>query len=373
VGAACGAIAAALLAACTVAPPQIAAGDEDDRTIWPAPPDLPRFAHEATLRSAADIFVDSEDARLERLMTGRRIAAEAAFDKPTAVAARGGRIYVTDTVKRYVVVFDVPRRKVFQFGIRAPGRLAKPVAIALDAKQNVYVADATLRRVYVYDTLGLFQRTIGDPADLERPTGVAVSPGGDRIYVIDRSTNESDRHRVLAYAADGRRLSEIGTRGAGPGQFNVPVQGAVAPDGTLYVLDAGNFRVQAFDRDGLFLRAFGTVGDAPGQFARPRGIAVGADGIVYVSDGAFGNVQAFDPAGTLLIALGASGKTDRPGRYALPIGVGVDETGRIYVVDQYFNKVEVIRRLTEAEGETLRSRSPPRASRAGSSKASPGP
>jgi DNA-binding beta-propeller fold protein YncE len=278
--------------------------------------------------------------------------------KPIAVAAREGRIYVADTAQRRVVVFDVPRRRVFALGLRAPGTLAKPAALAIDGRRLLYVADSSLRKVLVYDALGLYQRTIGDPQALRRPTGVAVTAAGDRVYVVDRADNDSDQHRVLAYDADGRMLAEIGRRGSGPGEFNIPVQAAVAPDGTLWVLDAGNFRVQAFNTEGRFLRAFGQVGNALGQFSRPRGLACDADGNVYVSDAGFGNVQVFNSQGRLLITLGRAGRFDRPGRYGLVHGVGVDETGRVYIVDQYFNKVEVLRRLGEAEARALLSAPP---------------
>ena len=341
------------LTACTAMPDRPPADDDPRAALWPPPPDLPRFAFETALRSPADIYVDTDAARARRLMAGETLSADSAFDKPNAVAARNGRIYVTDTVRRHVVAFDVPRRTVYAFGLRPPGTLVKPIALALDREQRVYVADATLRKVIVYDGLGLHQRTIGGPDELERPTGVAVSQDGERVYVIDRASNDSDRHRVIAHDRAGRRVAEIGRRGRGEGEFNIPVQGAVGPDGTLYVLDAGNFRVQAFDRDGRFLRAFGSLGTGLGQLARPRGLAVDDEGNAYVADATFGNVQVFDPAGRLLITLGALGKRDRPGRYGLPFGVAVDETGRVYVVDQLFNKVEVLKRLTRAEGEGL--------------------
>jgi len=327
--------------------------DDDGDRLWPKPPELPRYAWEADLRTAADIFEDSDDARRRRLLAGERLPTDRVLEKPAAVAARDGRIYVADTVQRRIVVFDVPRRRVFAMGLRAPGTLAKPTALAIDGQRQLYVADSTLRKVLVYDPLGLYQRTIGEPAALLRPTGVAVDAAGDRVYVVDRADNDSERHRVLAYAGDGRLLAEIGGRGSAPGQFNIPVQAAVAPDGTLWVLDAGNFRVQAFDRDGQFLRAFGQVGDGLGQFARPRGIACDIEGNVYVSDAGFGNVQVFDSQGRLLIALGRASRKDKPGRYGLVQGVGVDETGRVYIVDQLFNKVEVLRRLGETEARAL--------------------
>lgn len=319
---------------------------------WPTPPETPRFAFDTALRNPSDIVENNEANRFRRLVAGDADP-QPAFEKPFGVAARRGRIYVTDTVTRSVAVFDVPRRRFFRLGLRAPGTLLKPVGIALDGKMRVYVADVSARKVSVYDGLGLFLREIGNAADLERPTGVAVENSGERVYVVDRGGNESLNHRVVAYDGTGRKLFVIGTRGSAEGEFNVPVQAAVTPDGTLYVLDSGNFRIQAFDRDGRFLRAWGKAGSEFGDFARPRGIAVDGEGNIYVTDAAFGNFQIFNPAGQLLLPVGRHDDSDKPGRYALPGGIAVDETGRVYVVDQYFRKVEVIRRLSEEEGEHI--------------------
>lgn len=341
-----------LLSACSVVPQQ------EEKTfsgplIWPQPPDQPRFAYETVLRSPADIITETDDDRLRRQLTGEEVPNQPVFNKAAAIVARKGRIYVADIGTNSIIVFDVPRRKLFRFGSRQPGTLAKPAGLALDADMNVYVADAKLRKVMVYDSLGLFLRAVGGPEDLERPTGVAVSRDGERIYAIDRSDNESDNHRVVVYDKKGKKLQVIGSRGSGEGQFNVPVQGAVAPDGTLYVLDSGNFRVQAFDRDGKFLRTFGGPGVELGKLARPRGIAVDDEGNIYVSDASFNNFQIFNPGGQLLLSIGESSQESNPGRYGLINGIAVDETGRVYVVDQLFNKVEVIRRLSDSEGRQM--------------------
>lgn len=340
---------AVMLAAC--AGPSAITGDDAERAlVWPAPPDPPRFAFETQLRGDADITVPSAEESLRKKLSRNITSPQVAFEKIGAVAARYGRIYVTDTMNRQIVVFDVPRRKVFQFGLRAPGQLEKPVAMAVDKAQNVYVADAAQRRIVVYDGLGLYQRAIGGPGDLARPTGVAVSGDGERIYVVDRATNDSDKQRVVVFGPDGSKLREFGRRGAGPGEFNIPVQAAVGPDGKVYVLDAGNFRVQVFDADGGYLRSFGASGNGPGNFARPRGIAVDDASRIYVSDGFFGNLQIFDSEGELLLAIGRQSATDEPGRYGLISGLSIDETGRIYVADQFFNKIEVIRPVNMAGG-----------------------
>jgi len=342
---------ALVLASCAVPPPK--KDDKIDRQpFWPRPPDRPRFIYEHTLRTPADIMVDVKELRLLRTLTGDQSANAPAFEKPVAVAARHGRIYITDSVRRRVAVFDVPRRRVFAFGMREPA-LQRPVGLAMDAGFSVYVADSGRQRIMVYDSLGLLVRQIGAGKMLDRPVGVAVNAQGTRVYAIDRASNDSDQHRVVMFDGSGKFLRHIGQRGSREAEFNVPVAGACASDGSLYVLDAGNFRIQVLTPDGDFRHSFGGVGIGFGDFARPRGIAVDDQGNVYVSDASFNNVQIFNPQGQLLLAVGGTGRSDAPGRYRLLSGVAVDETGRIYLADQVFNKVEVLRPLRSAEADAL--------------------
>jgi sugar lactone lactonase YvrE len=342
-------LAAAGLAGCQTPPPE----QPMRRPMWPQPPEQPRYIFEASLRSAASLQDDSQSGRLRRLLSGDE-AAGASFGKPMAVAARQGRIYVTDTEGRRVFVFDVPRRRTFSFGLRLQGELKKPSGIALDGSSRVYVVDTTARRLVIYDELGLFISDIDGAADWVRPTAVAVSPAADRICVVDTGGVDSDdKHRVCIYGADQRLMQVLGKRGEAPGEFNLPADAAIGPNGWLWVLDAGNFRVQAFDDQGRFQRQFGSVGNGLGQFARPRGLAVDREGLVYVSDASFCNVQVFQPDGQLLLALGGRAEQDAPGRYLLPARLGCDETGRLYVVDQFLHKIDVLRRLDDDEGRRL--------------------
>lgn len=317
------------------------------------PPELPRYQYEASLTSVASVMLESDSDRFRRLATGASLPIDPILEKPIAVAARGGRVYVADSVKRRIVVFDNPRRKVFEFGLRPPGELLKPLGIALDAAGRVYVADATRRQIVIYDSLGLYQSAIGDKSLLEHPVAVTANADGSRIYVVDRGSNESRNHRVQIFDTAGKHLGQIGRRGAGDGEFNVPVQAAVADDGQLYVLDAGNFRVQVFTPEGVYLRSFGSAGNGLGQFARPRGLALDSAGLVYVSDAGFANVQVFDTAGNLLLPLGERDLEGGPGRFVLPAGIAVDETRRVFIVDQYLRKVEVLRGLNKAQGRAL--------------------
>lgn len=333
---------AALLAACAAAPEQPEEAPQE--TVWPAPPEPARYRYITTLRLSTDIKRKDEQDLLKEALTGPE-QGQPVFTKPYGVAARGGRVYVTDTQVPGVTVFDLVRGRTFRFGFRREGKLIKPAGVATSADGMVYVADVKARRVIAYDGFGLYIRDIGSKEDFVRPTGVAASPDGSRVYVVDLGGVESDRHRLLIYSKEGDKLAEIGTRGSGEGQFNLPNGVATAPDGTVYVLDAGNFRIQAFTPDGMYLRAWGSVGKGLGQLARPRGIAVDFAGRIYVSDASYGNVQIFNPDGQLMLAIGHRTESDQPGSYPLVAGIAIDEQYFLYVVDQYFKKVEVLRYL----------------------------
>ena len=334
-------LAAASLAACMQAP-QLP--DEKPRAlVWPPPPEEPRFFYERTVRSSGDVVV-SEAGDLRRLVTGENLAGEP-LSKPYAVAVFRGRIFVSDTVSRFVRLFDVPAGKLVHIGDdEGPGQLTKPIGLDVDGAGNLYVADIGGRAVMVYTPEGKFLRKIGGEKWFQRLSSVSVDPSGSRVYAVDIGGVTSDRHLVRVFdGVSGAHLMDIGKRGNGPGEFNLPRDLAIGRDGRLYVVDGGNFRVVVFDKDGRYLQSFGSVGKQYGQFARPKEIAADRDGNVYVVDSAFGNFQIFNPEGELLLFVGDRSERDGPAKYMLPSGIAVDEDGRVYVVDQWFRKIDIFR------------------------------
>ena len=326
--------------------------EEQATYYWPMAPEKPRFVFEGSLRTNVSIEKETEAQRTQRLISGADRPIHRMV-KPLDVAVRGGRVYVTDTVMRIVHVFDIPRRRYFYMGYRFEGKLTKPMGVAVDNNSNIYVIDAGPNRVVKYDAMGLFALSVGKKGDLVRPTGVAVSDSGDRIYVVDTGGVASRDHRIVVYDGEGNKVATIGTRGGKEGQFNLPVDADIGPDGKLYVLDAGNFRIQVFTPEGEFVKSWGEIGKGFGQFARPRSISVDGDGNVYVGDTSFGNVQVFSSEGRLLLPIGRRGPIDEPGRYRLLAGLDTDETNRLFVVGQFFNKIDILRRLSEEESERI--------------------
>lgn len=320
---------------------------------WPKPPDPPRFIYESVIRSELDIIKDTRADNFRTQLTGFNPRADTAFLKPYDVAARGGRIVVSDSGGTLVHLFDIPNGALFRIGRSEKGKLIQPSGVTIDVKNRIYVADVRAKHVVVYNELGHYLHTLGSPEVFDKPADVAVSNSGDRVYVVDYGGVNNARHRVSMFNANGDQIGVFGEHGRGPGQFHLASHIAVGPDDNVYVLDAGNFRVQVFDRDGKFLRAWGKVGVDIGDLARPRGLAVDRDSNVYITDGTFGNFQIFSPEGRLLMWIGNTGLEDKPGEYALPAGIAIDDKDFIYVVDQLYNKIEVLRRLSEDDSNRI--------------------
>ena len=343
------------LAGCAGPPPQPA---EQAVVAFPPPPDEPRFFFERSFYSSADMVPDESGSSLRRLVTGESRRGEG-FAKPYAVAVRGGRIYLSDSVERFVKVLDVPNGRFFRIGEEGSGQLVKPLGLDVDSAGLLYVADATAKQIMVYDRDGKFLRKIGGEKWFDRLTSVTVDAAGTRLYVVDIGGVLSPRHQVRVFdARSGEHLFDFGKRGAGPGEFNLPRDVAIGKDGRLYVVDGGNFRVSVFTPDGKHLKSWGGVGKQYGNFARPKEIAADNEGNIYVVDTAFGNFQIFDSEGALLTFIGGRSERDGPAKYMLPSGIAVDEDGRIYVVDQWFRKIDVYRPAALKPGEGFLGRRP---------------
>jgi streptogramin lyase len=84
-----------------------------------------------------------------------------------------------------------------------------------------------------------------------QPTDVAWDSEGN-TYITDGYINS----RVAKYDKNGDWVKSWGSKGTGPGQFNLPHSIAVDRNNNIYVGDRSNHRVQVFDTDGKFLRMF---------------------------------------------------------------------------------------------------------------------
>ncbi|MFQ5854383.1 MAG: SMP-30/gluconolactonase/LRE family protein [Anaerolineae bacterium] len=217
--------------------------------------------------------------------------------------------------------------------------------------------------------------------DVEEPVGVAVTPQGDRVYVVesggerqihvfDRDGNplftfappeskplecapvyitldadgkvyvsDRRRHTIDIYTPDGDYQGQVSA--PTPDGYWAPL-GVSFVGGQLYVTDVTKHehRVMVLTPAGELLMSFGKEGKEPGQFWFPNDVAVDAKGRLYVSDGNNGRLQVFDPDGQFLYELRG---------LSLPRGMAID-ADRLYVVDAVGQGVNVY----DISGEVVR-------------------
>jgi tetratricopeptide (TPR) repeat protein/DNA-binding beta-propeller fold protein YncE len=226
-------------------------------------------------------------------LTGKERPFEA--KKVGGVAWMGeGRLAVGNTRNDLLAVLDPQgaAERVFGGGGRNDGELDDPEGLAFSANRRLYVADNGNNRVAVYSEFGVFLHSIGagrDPATaLAKPMQVAVD-AAERVYVLEQTGNG----RISVYDRAGKLLKRL-TPETMPGLQNARWR-AIAADlhGRLFVADTGNGNVSELDWEaGLVRRRFGSPGRGRGQFGDVRALAISGRELA-VADAGNGKIEFF--------------------------------------------------------------------------------
>ncbi len=182
-------------------------------------------------------------------------------------------------------------------------RLDEPVELPHIAPRSrlLCAVDAPGSTLRILDTLGNLHSSLGDlSAALPAPPQACIGDAAGHFYVAvtEAAGLEADYEMIHKLAPDGTLLLSFGRYGMQPGEFLRPVALALAPDGSLWVLDAETHRVEHFSGDGEPLGGFGGSGDGNGRFSDPRDLLVDAHGELFVLDYGNRQVQHFSPDGT---------------------------------------------------------------------------
>lgn len=133
--------------------------------------------------------------------------------------------------------------------------------------------------ISLFDTKGKLLKRLGaagftgtGPNTFDGPADVVQAGNGD-FFVADGHWN----NRIVKFDKDGRYLMEWGTRGSGPGEFNLPHTLVIDQRGRLLIGDRGNERIQIFDQEGNYITEWD-------QFGWPSGMFIDQNDILYVAD-----------------------------------------------------------------------------------------
>ena len=171
----------------------------------------------------------------------------AGLERPTGVACHGERIFVLETARHRVRVFETGDRSSDEsWGRRGDGagEFNFPVVAAWH-DGTLWVGDTLNFRVQQLDgeagrALKRFGRLGDAPGDMPRIKGLAFDDHG-RLWVSDAHLDS-----VSLYTPEGTLLAHLGGATGGGGPFSFPAGIATHPDGRVAVADSFNRRVQVF-------------------------------------------------------------------------------------------------------------------------------
>jgi sugar lactone lactonase YvrE len=246
-------------------------------------------------------------------------------------------------------------------GTGAAARFTNPSGIARDSFGNLYVSEAeqhVIRKVTPEGVVSVFAGAPGQfgavngngaAARFNLPYGLAVD-ANDNVFVADygnrvirRITPTGDVTTFAGAFGQGGATDGV----AGTARFNLVFGLAIDSAGVLYATDLGNHNVRKIATNGTVSTLAGSAGNSgaldgtttAARFNQPRGLVVDSQGSVYVAD--FGNhtVRKITAAGvvtTLAGFAGSIGAADGVGsnaRFAGPFAVAIDAQERLYVTD----------------------------------------
>lgn len=253
------------------------------------------------------------------------------------------------------------------FSTNQPGSAARlwwPIAVAVDAEGNVYVADQVNHAIRKVTPHGLLTTLAGRPgtsgnangtgttARFNLPSAAAVDRDGN-VYVADTLN-----HSIRKVTSDGMVTTlagQAGSRGSANGQgvrarFNEPFGVTLDAAGNVYVADTWNHAIRKVTPTGLVTTLAGTAGssgstDGTGGSARfngPNGLVVDGATNIYVTDTFNHIIRKMTPVGTgwevttLAGEAGSPGSADginRDARFNEPNGLALDRSGNLYVAE----------------------------------------
>ncbi len=328
--------------------------------VWPNPPAIARIRYQAFYSAQKLSQVDTAPTKKAKWMdrlAGTQATSESGkvlfqLAEPYGMAVDSkNNLYVADQKVGAIFIFNTETREVELIKNKTHGHFVRIIGLAMDDNDRLFVSDPGLHHILVFDKTHKAEDMISE--GLSEPGGLALDRENRLLYVAD-----VDLDQVLVYDADSfKLLRKLGTAGhkhelTTPGDFARPTGLAVDADGNLYVCDTLNNRIEIFDADGKFISTFGKAGDGPGYFARPKGMAIDSDGHIWVADGQQDRVQVFNKENQLLITFGGHGIL--PGQFQGLVSITADKNNRIFTSEMYPGRVQQFRYVTDAEAEQLR-------------------
>ncbi|KAI4462394.1 bonus isoform c-related [Holotrichia oblita] len=221
-------------------------------------------------------------------------------------------------IKRQKMIYHC---KFGEFGVME-GQFTEPSGVAVNAQNDIIVADTNNHRIQIFDKEGRFKFQFGEcgkrDGQLLYPNRVAVVRTSGDIIVTERSPT----HQIQIYNQYGQFVRKFGAN-----ILQHPRGVTVDNKGRIIVVECKVMRVIIFDQAGAVLQKFG----CSKHLEFPNGVVVNDKQEIFISDNRAHCVKVFNYEGNYLRQIGGEGITN------YPIGVGINAAGEILIADNHNN------------------------------------
>jgi len=256
------------------------------------------------------------------------------FSNPTGLVFGDGKLYVADTGKNALYIFNGTVRQKMVYS-NSNTLLASPLRMAYD-NGVLYIADSGSGKIKTYSGFGSDILEWNSGTNMGRPSGVAI--GQDQLYITD-----SEKGRVYLYSRATKSYSSIGIESGGSDGFLASPTAIEYFGGQFFVSDAGKDAVFVYDQNLTYQYAIGR-GKGGVSLKSPRGLKV-YDNRLYVADTNNNRVVSFTLEGYPTEILDSSVEE---GNLSYPADLAISN-GQLYVADS-FNRIIKVFNISQAAG-----------------------
>ncbi len=257
-------------------------------------------------------------------------------------------------------------------GAATEAELDTPKGVAVDASENIYIADTNNHRIRKVDAASPYNiNTIagtgskGDSGDggpateaqIYNPNDVYVDSSGN-IYIADtgnhriRKVDAASPYNINTIAGTGNRGFSGDGGPATEAQIDTPNGVYVDSSGNIYIADTGNHRIRKVDAASPYnintIAGTGSKGDSgdggpatEAEFYNPYGVFLDVSGNIFIVDQINNRIRKVDASTGIITTVAGNGTGGHSGddgqateaNIEWPKGLCVDASGNILIAD----------------------------------------